>query len=84
MGVKCSHLTFEQLIANTQQAGLDVELLEVPPMAKNWVARVWHLGTIGSEAGFPELNTACTSISFAWDMGEVLLCGPMRPLQSGG
>jgi SulP family sulfate permease len=46
-------MLLQQLITNTQQAGLDVELLEVPPMAKSWVARVWHLRTRGNKAGLP-------------------------------
>jgi SulP family sulfate permease len=46
-------MLLQQLIANAQQAGLDVELIEVPPMAKSWVARVWHMGTRGDEEGLP-------------------------------
>ena len=46
-------MLLQEMIANTQRAGLDVELLEVPPMAKSWVTRVWHLGSSGSEAEAP-------------------------------
>ena len=46
-------MLLQELIVNTQHAGLDVELLEVPPMAKSWVTRIWHLGSSGSEAGVP-------------------------------
>jgi hypothetical protein len=35
-------MLLQEMIANTQRAGLDVELLEVPPMAKSWVTRIWH------------------------------------------
>jgi SulP family sulfate permease len=46
-------MLLQEMIANTQRAGLDVGLLEVPPMAKSWVTRVWHLGSSGSEVGAP-------------------------------
>jgi sulfate permease, SulP family len=46
-------MVLQKLTANAQHAGLDVELLEVPPMAKSWIARVWHSGVTGSEAEFP-------------------------------
>jgi SulP family sulfate permease len=45
-------MLLQEMIINTQRAGLDVELLEVPPMAQSWVARIWHLGSSESEAGF--------------------------------
>lgn len=32
---------------------LEAELLEVPPMVKSWVTRIWHLGASGSEVGAP-------------------------------
>jgi SulP family sulfate permease len=35
-------MLLQQLIDDARQAGLDVELLDVPPMAKSWKARVWH------------------------------------------
>jgi sulfate permease, SulP family len=34
-------MVLRQLIDDAKHAGLNVELLEVPPMAKSWVARVW-------------------------------------------
>jgi SulP family sulfate permease len=37
-------ITLKQLINDAKQAGIEIELLEVPPMAKSWVARVWHNG----------------------------------------
>ena len=37
-------ITLKQLINDAKQAGIDIELLEVPPMAQSWVARVWHDG----------------------------------------
>jgi SulP family sulfate permease len=37
-------IVLRQLIDDARHAGLTVELLEVPPMAKSWVARVWHEG----------------------------------------
>jgi SulP family sulfate permease len=35
-------MMLKQLIDDAKQAEIDVELLEVPPMAKSWVERVWH------------------------------------------
>jgi SulP family sulfate permease len=46
-------LLLQQLIVNAQHAGIDVELLEVPPMAKSWVTRIWHSGSSWSEAEGP-------------------------------
>jgi SulP family sulfate permease len=43
-------LVLQKLIVNAQHAGLSIELLEVPPMARSWTVRVWHSGTKGSEA----------------------------------
>jgi SulP family sulfate permease len=37
-------ITLKQLLHDAKQAGIEIELLEVPPMAKSWVARVWHDG----------------------------------------
>jgi SulP family sulfate permease len=37
-------ITLKQLINDARQAGIEIELLEVPPMARSWVARVWHDG----------------------------------------
>jgi SulP family sulfate permease len=35
-------MTLKQLMDDIKQAEIKVELLEVPPMAKSWVERVWH------------------------------------------
>jgi SulP family sulfate permease len=35
-------MMLKQLLEDAKHAGLDVELLEVPPMAKSWVERVWY------------------------------------------
>lgn len=37
-------ITLKQLMDDIKQAEIKVELLEVPPMAKSWVERVWHDG----------------------------------------
>jgi hypothetical protein len=44
-------MLLQEMIVNTQRVGLDVDLLEVPPTAKSWVTRIWHLGSSGSEVG---------------------------------
>jgi hypothetical protein len=33
---------FKQLMEDAKAAGMKVELLDVPPMAKSWVDRVWQ------------------------------------------
>jgi SulP family sulfate permease len=35
-------IVLKQLLDDAERAGLDITLLEVPPMAKSWVERVWH------------------------------------------
>ena len=35
-------IMFKQLMEDAKAAGIKVELLDVPPMAKSWVARVWQ------------------------------------------
>ncbi len=35
-------MTLRRLMEDIESAGLDFELLEVPPMAKSWVRRVWR------------------------------------------
>jgi SulP family sulfate permease len=35
-------MILKQLMDDAKQAGIEIELLEVPPMAKSWVARVWY------------------------------------------
>jgi SulP family sulfate permease len=35
-------MMFKQLMEDAKAAGMKVELIDVPPMAKSWVDRVWH------------------------------------------
>jgi hypothetical protein len=35
-------IVLKQLLDDAERAGLDITLLDVPPMAKSWVERVWH------------------------------------------
>ena len=35
-------IVLKQLLDDAERAGLDITLIEVPPMAKSWVERVWH------------------------------------------
>lgn len=39
-------LTIEQLINDAQAAGLSVELVDVPPSAKRWVAKLWTVTAV--------------------------------------
>ncbi len=37
-------MVLRQLMDDARQAGLEIKLCDVPPMAKSWVERVWHDG----------------------------------------